>query len=207
VSPCATAEQALREAHPRTLRVAVALAVLIHAVAFVVVPQLSFEPYSLTETGPPALKPIDFVIAPAPRTKEVRKPPVLPEIEPADIADAAETIGPSDFDPMDDAAPAGLEEVRRDSFRSFDDPPVLVRRVEPVYPELARQAELEGEVGLLIVVSETGEVERAMVVRSVPGLDGAAVAAILQWRFEPARQRDVPVRVQIFQTGRFRLRG
>jgi outer membrane biosynthesis protein TonB len=41
----------------------------------------------------------------------------------------------------------------------------------------------------------------------VPGLDEAAKAAVLRWKFEPARQRDIPVRVRVFQVVRFRLRG
>jgi len=186
MSPCATAEQALHDAHPRTLRTAVAIAILVHAVAFVAVPDMTFEPYSMAEEGPPPLRPVEFVIEPPPRLEEVRKPPVVREFEPVDDGDAEETIDGFVHEDLVNPVPLFGEKVRRDTFRSFDVPPVLVHRVEPSYPDLARQAELEGEVGLLVVVSESGGVERAQVVRSVPGLDAAAVEAVLRWEFEPA---------------------
>jgi TonB family protein len=207
MSRCATAERALHEAQPRTLLVAVVLAVVLHAVAFVAVPDLSFEPYVLIDAPPPPPRQIDFVLAPLEKKQEVRKPPAVRDFVPVESADENETIDSTVLVPIDEMVSIIQDDARPDSFVVFDDPPVLVMSVEPDYPELARQAELEGEVGLLIVVDETGRVERAKVVRSVHGLDEAAVAAVLQWRFEPARQRDVPVRVQVFQTVRFRLRG
>jgi periplasmic protein TonB len=207
MATCATAEQALRNAQPRVLRNAVILAVFVHALAFAVLPGLTVEPFELEENAPPPIAPVNIaIVAPRPE-KEVRKPEIVPEFEPTDEADADATIGPTDYEPLDTSYPIFEENARRDTFVAFDDPPVLVRRVEPVYPELARQAELEGTVGLLIVVNERGDVERAEVVRSIPGLDEAAVTAVLQWKFEPARQRDMPVRVRVFQPVSFRLRG
>ena len=79
--------------------------------------------------------------------------------------------------------------------------------VKPVYPELAVQSELEGTVGLRIGVDEFGNVVEAQVVQSVPGLDAAAVDAVMQWKFKPAKQRDVAVPVRIFVPVRFTLTG
>jgi protein TonB len=207
MAACATAEEALRDAQPRILRSAVLLAVLVHAVALVAIPGLRVEPYRLNEEPRPPLRPMNIAIEIPRPEKEVRKPEVVREFEPTDEVDPDATIGPTDYDPAGMSFPIFEEKARRDTFVAFDDPPVLVRRVEPIYPDLARQAELEGTVGLMIVVNELGEVERAEVVRSVPGLDEAAASAVLQWRFEPARQRDVPVRVKVYQAVSFRLRG
>jgi protein TonB len=207
MSTCATAEQALKDSRPRTLRLAFAGAVLIHAVAFLTVPNPEFAPYRLQAEGPPPIEPVNFVI-PAPEpVEEVRKRPAVRDFEPSDRADENATIDATVPALEDLLAPVIEEPVRRAPVTSFEVPPVPVHTVDPVYPDLARQAELEGTVGLVIVIDERGNVESAKVVSSVPGLDEAAVAAVLQWKFEPARQRDVPVRVLVFQAVRFQLRG
>ncbi len=64
-------------------------------------------------------------------------------------------------------------------------PPTLVSRVGPVYPELAVGAHVEGVVILEAVVNREGRVQDVRVLRSIPLLDGAAVDAVRQWRYEP----------------------
>ena len=207
MSTCATAEQLLKDAHPRILRTALLIAVLVHAAAFVAVPKFSIAPYRLAQEGPPPIEPLNIVIERPRRTEEARKPPQVEAFEPTETADQDATIGPTTIDLDDLEMPLVEERSRPDTFEVFDEPPVAVLKVDPVYPDLARQAELEGSVGLLIVIDELGNVERAEVVTSVPGLDEAAVQAVLRWKFEPARQRNIPVRVRVYQTVRFQLRG
>jgi protein TonB len=74
-------------------------------------------------------------------------------------------------------------------------PPTLVRRVEPVYSELALKAHVEGTVILEAIIDENGTVQSAKVLRSVPLLDNSAVAAVTQWRYSPVilNGRPVPV--------------
>lgn len=63
--------------------------------------------------------------------------------------------------------------------------PRLTRRVDPVYPEIARQARVEGVV---IIEAETdifGRVRNACVLRSIPLLDQAALDAVRQWVYDP----------------------
>ena len=64
-------------------------------------------------------------------------------------------------------------------------PPKLVKSVDPVYPEIARQAKIEGVVILQARTNAQGRVKEAMVLRSVPLLDQAAIAAVRQWVYEP----------------------
>jgi protein TonB len=207
MSTCATAEQALKDSSPRILRLAFVSAVLIHAVLFLTVPNPEFAPYSLADKGPPPIEGVNFVI-PAPEpVREVPKQPAVRDFEPSDTADETATIDATVPTLEELLVPVPVDPVPRAPLTSFEVPPVPVHVVEPVYPDLARQAELEGTVGLMIVVDERGNVESAKVVSSVPGLDEAAIAAVLQWRFDPARQRDVPVRVRVFQAVRFQLRG
>ena len=57
--------------------------------------------------------------------------------------------------------------------------------VAPVYPAMARQTRTQGLVSLSIVISPAGAVERATVVKSVPALNDAAIAAVKQWKYAP----------------------
>ena len=75
-------------------------------------------------------------------------------------------------------------------------PPVLKHRLEPEYPEAARVARLPGRVILQAVISPTGQVEDVTVLRSSNRLfDEAAIEAVRQWEYEPARQGGRPVAV------------
>lgn len=64
-------------------------------------------------------------------------------------------------------------------------PPRLVRRVEPVYPEIARQARKEGVVILEATTDVYGRVVSVRILRSEPFLDEAAIEAVRQWVYEP----------------------
>ncbi len=66
--------------------------------------------------------------------------------------------------------------------------PKLVTQVRPEYPDDARKAKIEGVVVLEGTVGTTGAVRDLKVVRSEPmGLTEAAIDAVAQWRYEPAR--------------------
>ena len=77
------------------------------------------------------------------------------------------------------------------------------------YPELARQAEAEGVVNLLVTIDESGRVIAAKVQTSdaIESLEKAAIAAAMKWLFKPAKQRDKPVKVRIIIPFRFSLNG
>ncbi len=76
-------------------------------------------------------------------------------------------------------------------------PPVPLERVTPIYPMEARVREIEGDVVLEVVIDEKGNMVGPIRVKeSIPLLDAAAIAALKQWQFSPARDRDGrPVRV------------
>jgi protein TonB len=63
--------------------------------------------------------------------------------------------------------------------------PALVHRVEPDYPGVAVSAKVTGMVILEATVDETGAVTDVTVLRSISLLDGAAIKAVKQWRYEP----------------------
>jgi len=65
----------------------------------------------------------------------------------------------------------------------------------PVYPERALQQRVRGEVVLSVRVSETGVPLEVRITKGVRGdIDAAALDAVRQWRFEPARKNGRPVR-------------
>lgn len=70
-------------------------------------------------------------------------------------------------------------------------PPRVVSAAQPKYPSSARNAGVEGVVGVKMLVNASGKVEEAFVVRSSgnAALDEAAVAAVYKWRFSPAKDK------------------
>ena len=75
----------------------------------------------------------------------------------------------------------------------------------PEYPLIARNARVQGTVILEAVINERGATERIKVLRSVPLLDGAAIAAVQNWRYTPTLLNEVPVSVLMTITINFRL--
>ena len=75
-----------------------------------------------------------------------------------------------------------------------------------MYPEIARLARQEGTVVLEATIDMTGAVADVSVVRSVPLLDDAAIAAVRQWRYTPTRLNGVAVPVLMTITVNFSLR-
>jgi len=82
---------------------------------------------------------------------------------------------------------------------------MLIRRVEPLYPTIARQIHLSGTVELRAVIAEDGGVIDLEVVSGNPILVRAAVDAVRQWRYRPTLLNQQPVEVQTFITVKFVL--
>ncbi len=75
-------------------------------------------------------------------------------------------------------------------------PPTLLKQVKPRYTVAAMRQQIQGQVGLEVVVSREGIPVAIRVTRSLePGLDEEAVIAAREWRFTPARVGDLPVDV------------
>jgi TonB family protein len=71
--------------------------------------------------------------------------------------------------------------------------PRLIHRVDALQPEIARGANVQGTVIVEVTVAVDGTVTNARVLRSIPLLNQAALRAVRQWRYEPARRNGQPI--------------
>lgn len=85
--------------------------------------------------------------------------------------------------------------------------PVLIHRVNPEYPEVARRARVQGIVILEAIITKDGTVENVRVLRGVhPILDQAAIDSVKQWRYKPATLNGTRVKVYSTVTVKFTLK-
>jgi periplasmic protein TonB len=83
--------------------------------------------------------------------------------------------------------------------------PSKIRNVPPAYPDVAKQARVQGVVVLEAVISPSGEVTNVRVLQGVPLLNDAAAAAVRQWRYTPTLLNGQPVSVVMTVTVNFKL--
>ena len=83
--------------------------------------------------------------------------------------------------------------------------PKKLKNVNPVYPDIAKQARVQGVVILECTISPQGRVTDVKVLRGIPLLDAAAQEAVKQWVYTPTLLNGVPVPVIMTVTVNFRL--
>jgi protein TonB len=93
-----------------------------------------------------------------------------------------------------------------EDYVAYEKEPELVSPPQPVYPDIAREAGVEGTVLVRVLVGEDGFVKEQMIVQSVPMLDEAAAQAAADAVFKPALQKDKPVAVWMVIPIEFQLR-
>jgi protein TonB len=81
----------------------------------------------------------------------------------------------------------------------------LIYNVRPIYPELAKQAHIQGTVRLAARIDDTGTVESLRLVSGHPLLVKAAFDAVKQWRYRPAMVDGRPVSVVTMIEVTFRM--
>src|SRR5688572_8611851 len=84
-------------------------------------------------------------------------------------------------------------------------PPTRVVYVEPVYPQIALAAHVQGTVILQAVIDEQGSVRELRVLRGHPLLDAAAMQAVAKWQFTPTLLNGTTVPVVMTVTVTFAL--
>lgn len=91
---------------------------------------------------------------------------------------------------------AGGESAAPPAARKSVSAPRILSKVEPDYPEDARQDGIAGTVGVKIEVLENGRTGEVRIVRSSgrSSLDEAALQAVRRWRFVPAEEDGQAIR-------------
>src|SRR5215468_6256920 len=84
---------------------------------------------------------------------------------------------------------------------------LLVRKVQPTYPPLARQARIQGTVVLQAQISKSGDIENLQLVSGHPMLAPAAIEAVKQWKYKPYLLNGEPVEVETTVQVNFSLAG
>jgi protein TonB len=172
-------------------------------------PKITYKPFVLREEAFQAISlPDQFELPPPP--KEVAAVAVPIEAAEGEEADENADIAPTSFDRIEDVPPPPPPPSEQaQEFYAFDEPPVLIKFVNPRYPDLARQAGIEGTVLLNVLVGDDGKVIQVGVIQSdvTPAMEKAAIEAAKQFMFKPAKQRTVPVKARVAIPIRFKLHG
>lgn len=82
---------------------------------------------------------------------------------------------------------------------------LLIQKVEPQYPTLARAARVQGEVLLSALIDSNGQITNLQLISGHPMLVPAAIAAVKQWRYKPYLLNGQPVEVETTITVIFSL--
>ncbi|MDO9577123.1 MAG: energy transducer TonB [Candidatus Cloacimonadales bacterium] len=174
---------------------AVSLAILFLLFAFIVSPKIEVKPYEVQ------LKDIEAIDIP-PEIKERIKPPeeaVKPvveivideELEGDDDEDIEiiSTIEKTTLDPYEEITENIIGKTSK--FVIYEDAPFPIKKTLPKYPDFAKQAGIQGEVWVEVEVFADGSVGAIEIKKSLMagpgGLDEAAIKAVRQWEFSPAK--------------------
>ena len=80
--------------------------------------------------------------------------------------------------------------------------PPLISKMDPLYPPLAKQARISGDVRLMVQIGTDGHVQQVQVISAHPLLAGSALEAVKQWVYAP-----IPAAGTIQVTVPFRIDG
>jgi periplasmic protein TonB len=83
---------------------------------------------------------------------------------------------------------------------------LLINRIEPTYPPVARDAHIQGAVVLTAIIGKDGSILRLQVISGNPLLAPAAIGAVKQWRYKPYVLNGQPIEVETTVTVTFRVR-
>jgi len=141
----------------------------------------------------------------APEEVEIATQDELAEMAPALPVEDLENLG-VDMDVqgiLDELLPAP------DEFIPFEEAPVQVNQVQPLYPPLAQRAGIEGAVWINVLVDKEGKVRDVIVVRDSganAGFEEAAVDAAYKTVWKPAIANGQPIAVWATYKVEFKLK-
>jgi protein TonB len=84
---------------------------------------------------------------------------------------------------------------------------LLMKKVTPQYPALAKQARIQGVVVLQALIGKDGSIQNLHVVSGHPMLTNAALEAVKEWKYKPYYLNGEPVEVETTINVNFSLSG
>ena len=206
------ADADLKAIYPKVMRRSTSLTLFLIVGLAILFPDMKIESKS-TKKVIEVLKVEDI-----PETHQKKRPPPMErpavplETEDEDVPDDV-TIADTELDldaPVVDIPPPlqkndveAEEEILE--FWTVEQKPKLIKSVNPVYPEMARRAGLQGQVLVAFIVTREGRVVEPQVLKGPEIFRAAALEAVSQFLFEPAMQNDRAIAVRMTIPIRFRL--
>jgi protein TonB len=176
----------------------------------IIVPYRELQaPPPLTDKPPPPKVEVTQPVAPPTAAAPVpvpdaEAPPEQKIASQEDLAQSTPGVS-SDGDQQIQVAPPSDDEPAFGTYVYAEELPEVITKVNPVYPEMAREANVDGTVMVQALVGKDGKVHDVRVVKSIPLLDQSAQDAVRQWIFKPALANNKPVAVWVGVPVRFSL--
>ena len=193
------AQNTLKEKYSTVLRIGTLMASILMLLGFYSLQR--FENDIEIETEGQII--IENIEIPETQQFETPPPPARPSIpvesEDDDLADDL-TIEETDLDNFDAwDAPPPPPSGPQVKFIPYDKAPVPLMPIKPVYPDIAQEAGIEGQVIIQCFIDDKGRVKETIILKGIPntGLNESAVEALRKTRFRPAKQRETKVGVWI----------
>lgn len=146
---------------------------------------------------------------------EEQKPELQQETPPLDLSQLDVALNPGVGDALSlgfsldsfNMQPNTTELMQIFELSDLDEVPRRLSVVQPVYPFQYKRDGIEGEVRLIVLINEQGNVESATVESSSHrAFEQPAIEAVLKWKFTAPTKNGKPVRAKYIQPIPFRLR-
>ena len=192
-----------------TLGTSVFLSHMPHETSVVVVPYRELAaPPPLTPNEPPPQVAIAQPVAPptvgvAVPVPDAEAPPEQTIASQEEIAQTTPGVDAGKGDLV--VAPPSDDLPQFGEYVYVEELPEAITKVKPDYPDIAREAGVDGVVLVQALVGKDGKVKDVRVVKPIPMLNDAAIAAVRQWVFKPALSNNKPVAVWVAVPVRFSL--
>ncbi len=204
-----SANDQFKAKYNRYLRWSALIAVTLTLLGFLLSPNYVPHPYTLRQQEMEAVNIEDqeVIDIPPPPVEAPPPPQVIeaaPDDEVADDVEIADTL--MDLGQAIDSAMPNYGTGGDEGFVASSENPQILSWAKPLYPEMARRAQIEGTVLVKVLVGPDGSVKEAVLLRGVnPMLDKEALIAARKCKFIPGKQRNIPVKAWMALPFVFRL--
>ena len=203
------ADADLKAIYPKMMRRSTSLTLFLMVGLGILFPDMKIDSKP-TQKVIEVVKVVDIPVIPDPPLP-LERPKIPLATEDEDVPDDV-TIADTELDfdaPVVDIPPLQKNDVEVEEeileFSIVEQKPELIKFVNPVYPEMARRAGLQGQVFVAFIVTREGRVTEPRVLKGPEIFRAAALEAVRQFQFKPALQNDRGVAVRMTIPIRFSL--